>query len=282
MTVERVGDVSLRWGESARWDDRRQRLYAVDCGASTLHWLDGGEPPLATMPLPGLPTGVVLCDDGRLVVALDDGLHVIDPDRGTSELLSAYPPGLGGRANDAAADGNGNLVTGTLNLAPGPGSYWWFSSAEGWRLLDDGIGNANGPVVVDAAGGGSTLVVADTLASVVHAYPYDGAAGTVGARRPWLDTVPLGGSPDGACADADGGVWTCVLGAGVVARSTGDGVDTAVQVGVPLPTDAAFGGPDLDRLYVTSIAAGDGDLPGAVLVVDGTGRRGRPEPRFHL
>ncbi|HEV2369573.1 MAG TPA: hypothetical protein VGR90_06835, partial [Acidimicrobiales bacterium] len=43
---------------------------------------------------------------------------------------------------------DGNLVTGTLNLAEGPGSYWWFSAAAGWRLLDEGIGNANGPVVL--------------------------------------------------------------------------------------------------------------------------------------
>ena len=48
-----------------------------------------------------------------------------------------------GRANDANADGAGNLVTGTLNIAAAPGASWWFSAVEGWRLLDDDIGNAN-------------------------------------------------------------------------------------------------------------------------------------------
>src|SRR5206468_6902436 len=132
-----VGDFKLTWGESLRWDEQRQRLYFVDCAAHTLHWLDNAEPLLRTMALPSMPTGVVLTDDGRLVVALDDGLHLIDPDGEQSELIAAYPAGLDGRANDAAADLDGNLVTGTLNLAPADGSYWWWSASSGWRQLDD-------------------------------------------------------------------------------------------------------------------------------------------------
>src|SRR5947209_10935339 len=123
-----------------------------------------------------------MAEDGRLVAALDDGMHVVDPEVGTTELLSPYPAEMGVRANDANADLDGNLVTGTLNMADAPGSYWWFSASEGWRQLDDGISNANGPVVLDIDGQ-RTLVIADTWASVVYAYPYDGTTGTVGDRR---------------------------------------------------------------------------------------------------
>lgn len=285
--ISRIGDVSLLWGESLRWDDRRQRLYFVDCATQTLHWLDGGEPPLQSLPMPSLATGLALADDGRVVAALDDGLHVVDPDAGTTELLAPYPEGLGGRANDAAADLHGNLVTGTLNMAPGPGSYWWYSTSAGWRHLDDGIGNANGPVVLDVVGA-PTLVFADTQAAAVYAYPYDGAAGTVGERRVFADIAALGGMPDGACADADGGVWSCVLGAGLLARYTAAGLDHTVTPGVELPSDVTFGGPDLDRMFVVSIALPIGGVEitspdaGALLAVDGTGHRGRPEPRVRL
>jgi len=283
-----VGDFALTWGESVRWDDRRQRLYFVDCGAQTLHWLDEAEPPLHTVQLPGLPSGVALAEDGRLVVALDDGLHVVDADAGTSELLSAYPSGLGGRANDANADLDGNLVTGTLNMGVGPGSYWWFSAADGWRLLDDGISNANGPVVLDV-NGDTTLVVADTSASVIYAYPYEGATGTVGERGVFMDTEPLGGMPDGACADADGGVWSCILGAGDIVRlqTTVDRMGT-VATGVELPSDVTFGGPDLETMFFVSIAIDIGGIhvtsphAGRLMRAVGTGFRGRPEPRVRL
>ncbi len=286
-TMTRVGDFVLTWGESLRWDDRRDRLYLVDCATETLHWLDGAEPPLQSMRLPSMAAGVVLTDDDRLVACLDDGLHVIDPDAGTTELLAAYPARMHGRANDANADGSGNLVTGTLNMVPAPGASWWFSATDGWRLLDDDIGNTNGPVVLDI-NDEPTLVLSDTTAAAVYAYPYSGDAGTVGARRVFGDHKPLGGMPDGATADADGGVWSCVLGPGKIARFTASGLDRVIETPMANPSDVTFGGPDLDRLFVTSIALNLGEPAepapeaGWVLAVEGLGVGGRPEARFRL
>jgi len=287
VTFVRVGDFTLSWGESLRWDDRRQRLYFVDCATQTLHWLDHAEPPLHSMVLPTMPAGLVLTDAGSLVACLDDGLHIVDPDAGTSELLATYPAGMHGRANDATADGVGNLVTGTLNLVPGPGASWWFSADQGWRLLDDDIGNANGPVVIDVHGR-PTLVMADTMARVVYSYPYDGTRATVGERQVFADHAALDGAPDGATVDAHGGVWSCVLGSGKIARFTATGLERVVDVPMANPSDVAFGGPSLDRLFVTSIAVnlGEDAAPateaGWVLAMDGLGITGRPESRFHL
>ena len=283
-SLRRIGDFTLTWGESLRWDDRRQRLYCVDCAAQTA-WLDGAEPPLQTLKLPTMPTGLALTDGDELVACLDDGLHLVEPDAGTSALLVPYPDGMHGRANDANADGSGNLVTGTLNIGPGPGAVWWFSARDGWRLLDDDFGNANGPVVIDV-GGQSTLVLADTQAKAVYAYPYDGGNGTVGERRVFGDHSVLGGAPDGATADTDDGVWSCVLRSGKVARLRDAGLDRVLDLPMANPSDVAFGGPDLDRLFVTSIAIdlGEGVAPvteaGWLLALDGLGVTGRPEARF--
>jgi sugar lactone lactonase YvrE len=212
---------------------------------------------------------------------------VIDPDAGTTELLAAYPPGMLGRANDANADGSGNLVTGTLNIVPAPGASWWFSAVNGWRPLDDDIGNANGPVVIDVEGE-STLVFGDTPARRIYAYPYDGVAGTVGARRVFGDHAALGGLPDGATADVDNGVWSCVLGVGKIARFTEAGLDRTIDVPMANPSDVTFGGPGFDRMFVTSIAInlGEetpvGDEAGWLFAVEGLGVTGRPEARFRL
>ena len=285
--ISRVGDVKLQWGESVRWDDRRDRLYFVDCGTQTLHWLDGAEPPLRSLAMPTIPTGVVLTEDDRVIVALGDGLYLVDPDGGRIDLVTEYPEGLGGRANDARADLDGNLVTGTLNLAPGPGSYWWYSASAGWRKLDDGINSANGPVVLDVDGD-RTLVFGDTHAQVIYAYDYDGKQGIATNRRAFADTRALGGSPDGACADDAGGIWGAVFGGGKLARYTFDGRTETIVTAVEIPSDVTFGGPDLDRLFFTSLALSIPGIEvrspdaGAVMVVDDTGYRGRPEPRFRL
>ena len=287
MRIAPVGDFKLQWGESLRWDDRRERLYFVDCGAQKLHWLEGPEPPLHSMDMPGLPTGVVLCEDERLAVVLDDGLHVVDPDADTTELLTPYPDGLGARANDANADLSGNLVTGTLNLTPGPGSYWRYSVADGWSQLDDGIGNANGPVVLELDGA-ETLVFGDTFAGLLYSYAYDGGSGTVGDRKTFADTKEIGGLPDGACADDAGGIWSCLFGGGKIVRYTSDGAGEVIDAQVEMPSDVTFGGRDLDRMFYVSIAIPFAGIEvtsphaGSLMVVEEPGFRGRPEPLFRL
>jgi L-arabinonolactonase len=281
-----VGDFTMLWGESLRWDDRRSRLYFVDCAAQTLHWLEGGKPPLNTAALPALGTGIALTEGDELVICLEDGLYVVDPDTGRTTLLAPYPDELHGRANDMTADASGNIVTGTLNLAPGTGGFWWFSARHGWKCLDDGIGNANGPGVI-VHDGEETLVFADTIAGVVYAYGYDSTKGEVSARRVYADYGTIGGAPDGATIDTDGRVWSCVLRTGKLAVISQNGIDDLIDLPVRNPSDVAFGGPSRDTLFLTAIAVDLGDGPPSdeskhLLSAELTGAAGRPEFRARL
>jgi L-arabinonolactonase len=191
-----------------------------------------------------------------------------------------------GRANDANADTSGNLVTGTLNIAPGPGAFWWFSTDHGWREIDADIGNANGPVVA-VVDGETLLFFADTIAHAVYVYPYDPSSGEVGKRSVCADYTAIGGAPDGACLDSAGVVWSCVLNAGRLARITRSGIDGFFELPIPYPSDVTFGGADLDRLYLTSIAVdlGAGPPPDearSLFVTTDLGVAGVPERRFRL
>lgn len=172
-----------------------------------------------------------------------------------------------------------------MNLTTGPGGYWWFSLAHGWRQLDAGIGNANGPAIV-SIGGERTLIFGDTLAQVVYAYPYDPDGGAVGPRRVHADYTSIGGAPDGATADTAGGIWSCVL-PGRIAHLTPTGIERVIDLPVPNPSDVAFGGPLLDRLFLTSIALDLGrgaptDQAGSLLMLEDLGVEGMPEHRFKL
>jgi sugar lactone lactonase YvrE len=278
MEISRVGAFTLGWGESLVWDERRSRLYFVDCAARTLHWLDDGQHEPESYSPPSMPTGIVPTEDGRLVAVLDDGLHVIDPDARSAELLARYPDELGGRANDACADLDGNLITGRLNLGPAEGSAWWYSSAEGWRVLDRDISNTNGPNVA-VLDGQMTLIIGDTSADY-FSYPYEPSAGAVGERTVFGDVSELDGHPDGATFDAEGGLWCALVGGGQLARFVAGQLERTLAVPVTNPTDVTFGGADLERLYVVSI--GGDELDGALLVIDGLDAPGRPEPRFNL
>jgi sugar lactone lactonase YvrE len=80
--------------------------------------------------------------------------------------------------------------------------------------------------------------------------------------------------------DADGGYWICGNEAGRIYRYTPDGrLDRSVDVPAQRVAMCAFGGPDLDVLFVTSIRPADaapGSLAGAVFALR-PGARGLEE-----
>ena len=60
------------------------------------------------------------------------------------------------------------------------------------------------------------------------------------------------GSPDGMTIDEDGGLWVALWGGAAVHRYVEGRLDRVIVLPVSQPTSCAFGGPDLDQLFVTS------------------------------
>jgi sugar lactone lactonase YvrE len=274
VDITRVGDFTTHWGESLVWDEQRQRLYFVDTLGMAIHWLEHDSTDLNTMVTAEMPSGMVATSNGRLVVTMQEGLHVVDVDAGTDEVLSPYPERLGGRCNDMVADFEGNLITGKLNLGPDEGSSWWYQpSTDTWKLLDDDISNTNGPTVA-VLDGQMTLIIGDS-SKHYFAYDYEPSAGSVGPRRVFGDMDALGGGvPDGATLDSNGGLWCALPGRSQLVRFTTEGHDATIDLPFEHPTDVTFGGPNLDRLYVVAINEG-------LYAIDGVGT-GRVEPRAKL
>ena len=87
----------------------------------------------------------------------------------------------------------------------------------------------------------------------------------------WIDAPASVGQgdvvPDGLAVDAQGGIWIAQWGGAVLCRHHPDGsVDRVVEFPHAHVTSCAFGGPGLDRLYVTT-AAGPADPAGGLFVL---------------
>jgi len=282
-----VGNVRTGWGESARWDEALQRLYFVDCASNAFAWFDAAAPDVVvSIALPSLPTAVYLTTDvDRVLVQLDEGLYAVVPSRGEASLAIAMPPNEP-RFNDGVADSSGAIVTGSLLLdppgAPAAGRYWRYAPPAGWTRIHEGKGNTNGPCVT---ADGRHLYVADSTASLIYRFDYPPSGDLVG-ERVFADTTSLGGLPDGATLDAEGCLWSAIVGGSCVAQFAPDGaLLRAVDLPTSHPTSVAFGGRNLETLYVTTIGASllgvepTGELAGALLAIEGLGSQGLPASR---
>jgi L-arabinonolactonase len=143
-------------------------------------------------------------------------------------------------------------------------------------------GNTNGPCV---SADGRCLYVADSTACLIYRFDYS-SAGALGAETVFADTRSLGGQPDGAPLDADGCLWSAIVGGSCIAQFSPDGaLLRVVDLPTSHPTSVAFGGPDLDILCVTTIGARvldvepTGELAGALLAIEGLAGRGLPSAR---
>jgi sugar lactone lactonase YvrE len=82
-------------------------------------------------------------------------------------------------------------------------------------------------------------------------------AGNPANRRVFLEFGEGDGYPDGMTVDAEGCLWIAFWDGSVIRRYAPQG-DLLETIGMPVtrPTSCTFGGPDLDRLYVTSASIG--------------------------
>jgi sugar lactone lactonase YvrE len=100
---------------------------------------------------------------------------------------------------------------------------------------------------------GATLYLSHSYEREIFAHRFDARTGEIGRGRVFAPLPASLGIPDGAAVDTDGGYWTACHGGGRLRRFHPDGsVDRDVPLPVSQPTMCAFGGADLDELYVTS------------------------------
>ncbi len=89
----------------------------------------------------------------------------------------------------------------------------------------------------------------------IWAYDYDLETGAPSRRRDFA--VFERGYPDGSTVDAEGFLWNARWGGGCVVRFAPDGkVDRIVELPTPNVTSCAFGGPELEDLYITTAVGG--------------------------
>jgi sugar lactone lactonase YvrE len=248
-------------GESLIWDDRCGRLVWVDIIGRRIHRLDPLTLVHESWETPDLVTSIGLRADGGAIVGLRNAIALWDFGGPFQTIATIEPDRPDIRLNEGVVAPDGSFWVGTmannigsddapLTITQDAGQLFRMAPGGGvTRLSDDHFGITNTMVWTQDG----RFVTADTMKNAIYSYAWDGGSSGLTDRRLLFGDFQRG-LPDGSCMDAEGHIWNCrVVGGSCLARIAPDGrLDRIVEVPCSWPTSCAFGGADLDTLFVTS------------------------------
>ncbi|MCB9960295.1 MAG: SMP-30/gluconolactonase/LRE family protein [Rhodospirillaceae bacterium] len=259
--VSCVLEVGCQLGEGPLWQHAEGALWWLDIRGRTLHRWQPDTGARHDWPLHDLCGCFALARDGRVILAMRDGLHDFNPKTGACRPIAHPESDLpGNRPNDGKCDRAGRFWFGTMQANfDDAGAGLPITRLSGWIYRVDGdtsIARFDGPfgIVNTFAWSPDDRVMysADTLAGELHAYDFDASAGTIANRRVF-SALEGHGFPDGSTVDAEGHLWNARVNHGSLIRFAPDGrVEREIPLPVTRPTSCIFGGPDLRTLYITS------------------------------
>lgn len=286
MRARQLTDVLTEHGEGPVWDPATGVLRCVDMLAGDVLTLpDDG--PVGRLHVGDVAAAFRPRAGGGLVVAVERGFRLVEPDGTLGPVVPAFDePGV--RMNEGGCDPAGRFHCGSMayDERPGAGALWRFDPDGSVTRVLDGVTISNGLVWTPDGGSGSWgAYYIDTPTRRVDRLHFD-ASGALLDRAPVLTVADdVAGAPDGMTVDAEGGLWVALWGGRAVHRYTPDGALSAVvEVDAKQVTACTFGGPDLDRLYITTsrttLPPGADPAAGALFVLDEPGVRGVPPLPF--
>lgn len=253
--VEHVLAARCQLGEGPLWDWRWQVLHWVDIDQQRLHRFDPAEGVHEQAELPYAACAIALRAAGGLVLATRHGFAAWNWNDRTLRPIADPEAGRPTRFNDGAVDSRGRFWAGTIALDPGryhiPDNRLYRLDPDGTvHLMESGLTISNG---LGWSPDDRTMYLTDTVAQKIYAYDFDAEQGLISNRRDFVYTPDGPGYPDGLAVDAAGGVWSARIAAGKLAHYDSQGrVQSELPLPVTCPTSCAFGGPALDRLYITT------------------------------
>ena len=263
--IEILVDDGAIIGESPTWSPSDASLYWIDIKEPALHRIDTVSRERRSWRLQAEVGAFALAADrAGAVMALRPGIFHLDFATGAQTLLAVSPfdPAFH-RFNEGSCDRSGRFWVGVMFDPVDPASggsvpdrkagLHSFTPAGGLRAEPDRAELHNG---MAWSPDGRQFFLSHSYARRIYRHDVDQAGRLVGHRL-FASVDDSGGIPDGAALDTEGGYWCALHGAGRLRRFRADGsVDRDVTLPVSQPTMCAFGGADLDVLYVTSAAGG--------------------------
>lgn len=256
--VELVFDVQNALGEGSIWNHITQELWWIDIEGFTFNTYNPKTQKRRMIDVKQHIGTVVPSKDGlSAIVALRTGIHRLDLE--TEEMKFLVSPEVDTnsiRLNDGKCDPAGRFWVGSMHFNQTEYAANLFSiSSDGNKVsskkMQDSVTISNGIIwSLDE----KTMYYIDTKRGNVRGYDYEKSTGDISNERVVITVPDSLGYPDGMTIDAEGMLWIALWNGNCVSRwnpNTGALMQT-IEVPAHNISSCAFGGENLDTLYLTS------------------------------
>ncbi|MEP7277352.1 MAG: SMP-30/gluconolactonase/LRE family protein [Bacteroidota bacterium] len=272
-------------GEGPLWDMAQQLICWVDIVKGTVHQYTPASNSHTVIAVNQMVGAIGLCTNGHFIAALQNGFGFIDRSSHQVNMLQDPEQALpGNRFNDGKCGPDGGFWAGTMaqDEAPGAGSLYCLQPDLSVIKKIEGVSISNG---IAWSSDNRIFYYIDTPTQTVAAYDYEMAGGRLSNRRVVIHVPVEEGFPDGMTIDNEGMLWIAFWGGWKLARWNPHTGKKLLEIGFPVSqvSSCAFGGKDLQDLFVTTAAEGltpeeihRQPLAGSVFVIEHCGFTGLP------
>ena len=246
-------DARAQLGEGALWHPTENKLYWVNIEGRMLHIYNPVTKENQSLLVKERVGTVVPVESGGVLVALQNGIHFINTQTGALQFIANPLTGTNIRFNDRKCDPSGSfwVVSMHIKITGGVASLYRMNRDKTVHKMLDGVTVSNGIAWTKDK---KTMYYVDSYLRRIDAFDYDDADGAITNRRIVVTIPEGGGSPDGIALDEEGNIWAALWGANAVGRFDPRTGKLLQKIEVPAPnvSSCAFGGKNLDTLYITT------------------------------
>lgn len=253
VTPDQVTGPQAFHGEGPVWSGNWEELRYLDMLAGDVHRLNIDTGALRRVHLSNVVAAIRPRTMGGMVAATERGFALVDDDFNVDELGELWSD-ASIRMNDGGCDPAGAFYCGSMayDMRPGAGRLYRLAPDRSVTVMLDQVTISNG---LAWSPDGETVYYVDTPTQRIDVMSYSGSG--FADRRPFARIAEADGSPDGITVDSDGGVWVALWGGSGVRRYAPDGtLDLHIRLPVSQVTACAFGGRELDQLFITTSRQG--------------------------
>lgn len=281
MKPEIIFEDNLLVGESPVWDCKENKLYFVDIRGQAYYCMDYKSGKYEKYDVPQLIGCLALCDDGNLLISMEDGIYISD---GSAEIKPAHKPLKikGDRFNDGKVGPDGCYYVGTAgdNFS---GAFYRLRNGNLEELFDK-CGCSNG---LDWSDDAKIMYYCDSREQKIEKFSFDGNSHSLSDRQTVCGIPPYIGCGDGMTIDADGNLWVAIWGGSCVYHIEANSGKILDVIDIPAKqvSSCCFAGDNLTELIVTTAAVRTDlkgqPLAGKIFKID-TGVRGVRFNSYHI